>query len=57
VVGFLGGFTTFSTFSYETMRLLEEGAFGAAAANALGSLALCLFGAQAGLWLGRWIVR
>jgi CrcB protein len=57
VVGFLGGFTTFSTFSYETIRLMEEGAFGAAAGNALGSLAACLGAAQLGLWLARWVLK
>lgn len=38
-VGLLGGYTTFSTFAYETLRLLEEGARAAAVVNALGSLA------------------
>lgn len=33
-IGFIGGLTTYSSFNYETTRLLEEGAFGAAALNA-----------------------
>ncbi|GAB4139917.1 MAG: fluoride efflux transporter CrcB [Planctomycetota bacterium] len=47
-IGVLGGFTTFSTFSYETVRLLEEGAFLLALANVatslLGGLAACFLG-------------
>ncbi len=47
-IGFLGGFTTFSTFSYETFRLLEEGSFLVAASNVLVSVVVCLFFT----WLG-----
>jgi CrcB protein len=49
--GFCGAYTTFSTFSYETVRLVEEGALGAAAANLAGSLLLGLLAAAAGLAL------
>jgi CrcB protein len=38
-MGLLGAYTTFSTLSYETYRLLEDGALGLAAANLLGSAA------------------
>jgi CrcB protein len=38
-IGFLGAYTTFSTLSFETYRLAEDGARGLAAVNAFGSLA------------------
>ena len=52
-VGLLGGFTTFSTFSYETLRLAQDGLTGAAAANALGSLAAGLVAVALGVLVGR----
>lgn len=48
LVGVLGGFTTFSTFSWETLRLLRDGQWGTAWLNIFGSLFLCLVGAWAG---------
>ncbi|MGH9212760.1 MAG: fluoride efflux transporter CrcB [Acidimicrobiales bacterium] len=47
--GFLGAYTTFSTFSYETVRLLEDGVYRDALLNTATSLALGLAGAAAGI--------
>ena len=52
-IGFLGAYTTFSTLSLETYRLAEDGAWGLAAANAVGSLAAGLGAVYAGVVLGR----
>jgi CrcB protein len=42
MVGVLGGFTTFSSFSVDTLNLARSGAWGAAGANVVGSVVLCL---------------
>jgi CrcB protein len=52
-IGFLGGLTTYSSFNYETSRLLEEGALSSAALNA----ALTVFGGFASGWLGLFCAR
>mgnify|MGYP001563879282 FL=1 len=52
-IGFIGGLTTYSSFNYETMRLLEEGAPGPAAMN----LAVTLLGGLMAGWLGLMTAR
>ena len=52
-VGLLGAFTTFSTFSVDTLVLLEQGALGRAALNVLASVGLCLAAAAGGMALAR----
>lgn len=51
--GVLGGFTTFSAFSLDTLRLWHEGAVVQAAGYALGSVALSLAGVALGVALAR----
>ncbi len=50
--GFLGGYTTFSTASAETVRLLLERRWTAGLASGLGMLVLSVAAAALGLWLG-----
>jgi len=52
-VGLLGAFTTFSTYSLESIRLLEQGALGLAAANVFGQVAVCLILTWLGIQLAR----
>jgi fluoride exporter len=52
-VGFLGAYTTFSTFAFESVRLAEDGAWLIAAANLAASLAAGLVAVYAGMRLGR----
>ena len=54
-VGFLGAFTTFSTFGYETMTYLEDGDWLLAAANVSANLVLGLVAVWAGLTLARYV--
>ena len=53
ITGFLGAYTTFSTLSLDTYRLLDEGHFPAAFANSVGSLAAGIVAVWLGLKVGR----
>lgn len=53
MIGFIGAYTTFSTFMLESWRLVESGAWGMAIANLGGSMVLGLVAVFAGLAVGR----
>jgi len=55
LVGFLGAFTTFSTFSIETLNLIEQADYLKAGLNMVLSVTACLLAAWFGLLLGRQI--
>lgn len=54
-VGLIGAFTTFSTLTLETFRLVEDGSYILAGANTVGSLVVGLFAVYAGVAVGRMV--
>ena len=52
-VGLVGGFTAFSTTSFQTLRLVQERRWWSAVANSFGMIAVAVVVAGLGLWLGR----
>lgn len=56
MTGFLGGFTTFSAFSLETVTLMERGQIGAAGLYVALSVGLSVAGLMLGLWMARGVL-
>lgn len=54
MVGALGGFTTFSSFSLDTLALIRAGHDAQAVLNVVGQVGLSLFGVSAGYRLAQW---
>ena len=52
-IGYLGSYTTFSTYPYESVKLAEDGAVGLALVNSVGMVAIGMLAAFTGLALGR----
>lgn len=55
MVGVFGGFTTFSSFSLQTLSLVQEGEWLAAALNVLVSVSCCLIACWVGHGFGEWV--
>ncbi len=53
--GVMGGFTTYSAFSYETLGQLQSGSWGAAGVNVAATVLGCLAACAAGWSVGRWM--
>ena len=56
LTGFLGALTTFSTFSIETLDLLQKQAYIAALANVTLSVVLCIGAVAVGMFVAKWIL-
>ncbi|MER3522878.1 MAG: fluoride efflux transporter CrcB [Ignavibacteria bacterium] len=52
-IGILGGFTTFSSFSYETIMLLRDGSIAAAVWNVVATMLMCLVATWIGMAVGK----
>lgn len=52
-IGFCGGFTTFSTFSYDAVSLFQEGDYSKACIYVVASVVCCLVGTVCGMMLGK----
>jgi CrcB protein len=52
-VGFLGAFTTYSTYSLDALQLVQRGVFGLAALYLVGTMLMCLLAVYAGVQLAR----
>ena len=53
--GVMGGFTTYSTFNYETVAFWQQGGWLFGSLNIAVTVVLCLAAGGLGLWVGRWI--
>ena len=56
-IGLLGSYTTFSTFSYTTLILMNEGNYVRAGMNIILSFSLCLLMAFIGFWISNTLLR
>lgn len=54
IIGLISAFTTFSTFSLDSIRLIEQGEWPMAVGNILANLVFGLVGAYVGMSIGRW---
>lgn len=54
--GFMGGFTTYSTFNYESLAFFQQGAVALGVLNIAVTVVFCLAAGLLGLWCGRWLV-